>query len=149
MHQSVTLLYSVAALSSSCHLPPPCTHTTANKGLDKTSHKDPSVCNSSVLCGNVTLLLHPPSPHCTHTIVTTGAGRSATGMHQSVTYSCLYSVALLPSSLPPFGTCTLPTTGSEILTRMHQSVTFLSLFCLLYTSPSPRDSGISRMPSSA
>ena len=38
----------------------------------------------------------------------------------------------------------------DIVTRMHLSVgTSLAIICLLYTSPSPRDATLSRMPSSA
>ena len=36
--------------------------------------------------------------------------------------------------------------GQAVLTALEQA---LSKFCLLYTSPSPRDRSISRMPSSA
>ena len=39
--------------------------------------------------------------------------------------------------------------GSEAETKRRAALPYISNFCLLYTSPSPRDATLSRMPSSA
>ena len=39
--------------------------------------------------------------------------------------------------------------GMETIMLLKVAMVMEAMICLLYTSPSPRDSGISRMPSSA
>ena len=45
--------------------------------------------------------------------------------------------------------CTLPLTGKGVVNRIITNLGVLDVSCLLYTSPSPRDATLSRMPSSA
>ena len=51
--------------------------------------------------------------------------------------------------IPKFGTNEVWLNDVPFIPSNHPSVTTQIGFCLLYTSPSPRDATLSRMPSSA
>ena len=62
-------------------------------------------------------------------------------------WTTLYSEKIL---LAVIGTLTMLAAGMDIYKMvLTLNITLADLFCLLYTSPSPRDVSLSRMPSSA
>ena len=61
------------------------------------------------------------------------------------------SIGIFPEFIDGYGVLVLPTTGRyfQLPYRAMVPKGVENLFCLLYTSPSPRDATLSRMPSSA
>ena len=58
-------------------------------------------------------------------------------------------LGLTPQSIYKFGTYTVRAKEEEEANRLLKDAALLDETCLLYTSPSPRDATLSRMPSSA
>ena len=64
--------------------------------------------------------------------------------------STFSATSTVPSSMPSGSTCSFPNcTATSLATMDVATVDFQVKRCLLYTSPSPRDGLLSRMPSSA
>ena len=59
---------------------------------------------------------------------------------------CLYLNNTVDS---PFSDCNVKTNQKNVISVAHFSTSMSTESCLLYTSPSPRDATLSRMPSSA
>ena len=84
-----------------------------------------------------------------------GEGGKTDLKQKYVTLVNFYSLSVLAFHFPSIRTlkscvsCLVPATHSHTLTHPPTYTHTLYIYCLLYTSPSPRDGLLSRMPSSA
>ena len=73
---------------------------------------------------------------------------SGKGQH-TTTFAEMFDLAVGGSIIDTPGIKALSFNHFEVMDVAHNFKEFFSLSCLLYTSPSPRDATLSRMPSSA